>query len=721
MRSESERITVRTQGTASKKAAEILETELRRRTVGRNPACTASFLLVSDAGFANDDLFEIAADDTGLIFRANGTRGLIYAIGMFFRKAAFRDGSLRLSTDLSGRYAPKKPIRGHQLGYRPCNNTYDKWDTEDFRQYMLELMYFGMNTVELIPFSEQNDLMKYDSVSMSAILSEEAHALGLDVSLWIPNTDEDKESARREREALFRKLPYIDAVFIPGSDPGSLPAAEMLSRCRDLYEILIKYHPNAKIWPSAQAPHNAPSWGEEFLAALPLAGDGVGGVITGPNRAFHIDVLRQRLPEKYPIRFYPDITHNLRCEHPVHFEKDDWHYAFAAALSRECINPRPVEYKRLFDTIKPYTIGSVTYSDGVNDDVNKAVWCALEWDDTLSAEEIIEDYARAYLWNYDTDRITAAILLLEKNWQDSPLEKRLDFTLYLLDGLCKEENDWRFWQLRFRATCDKYVKDRLLADSAAVGMAKALIEAGDISGASAVLSAPQSEELQQLRREIDLTAEALYETVGMQLSVQKYHASGWERGATLDTIDQPLTDKEWLLYKIRTAASENEIRRAAKRNDVSAGDFYFSVALDGLAALWTAQAPDFYMNIQGDRPDVNNGALPVCLQKAYDHFSLRAELSGFIPGEAYELTVTYLQPTELFLNRHTVRVNGTALAPPAFNKAFTDEMLPPRFSAYTYQIPAPAMRDEKLRLVIEEPDRGFQLAEFRIIRRRETR
>ena len=121
----------------------------------------------------------------------------------------------------------------------------------------------------------------------------------------------------------------------------------------------------------------------------------------------------------------------------------------------------------------------MTYSDGVNDDVNKAVWCALEWDDTLSAAEIAEDYARAYLYGYPIEAATAAILLLEKNWSGSPLEKRIDFTAHLLGSLKRAQNPWRFYQLWFRALCDLYVKNRMLEDTAAYGAAALRLSDGD--------------------------------------------------------------------------------------------------------------------------------------------------------------------------------------------------------------------------------------------------
>ncbi|MBQ7637745.1 MAG: hypothetical protein IJS90_02440 [Clostridia bacterium] len=715
MRLKTTRTTLISYGDDALRAAAIFENELFYRAGirvknGRENAGTV-LSLISDAGFCDSDVFEISGDEKKLTFRADDIRGLIFAMGLFLRKAKFTEDEIILVSDIRGLHRPAKPVRGHQLGFRPISNTYDKWGPGEFERYMLELMFFGMNTVEFIPLTEQNSLMKLSGPAMTAVLSEKAKALGLNVSLWIPNGDGSEEDELREREALFKSVPFIDAVFVPGSDPGDLPAKEMLERCKRIKKILNVYHPKAELWPSAQAPHNAPEWGEEFIEGIKSSGGEFAGVITGPNRAFNIDVLREKLPEDTPIRFYPDVTHNLRCEHPVHFDKDDWHYAFSTCLSRESINPRPTEYKRLFETVRPYTVGSVTYSDGVNDDVNKAVWCALEWDPEQKAEDAVEDYVRAYLYGYDPEKSAAAILLLEKNWEGTPLEKRIDFTHYLINSLKKGDDCWRFEQLWFRALCDKYVKERFIADTAAVGAAKAQIIRGDINGAASTLSAPLSEHVTALRDEIEQSAGRLFQRIGMQLGTKDYFSSGWERGATLATIDLPITDKDWLMSLIDRPEL---LRKAVKRNEVGDGEYYFSLALHGLGALWVYQEPDFYMDFQGDRPNVNNGAFPVCLQKLFDHFCLRAELELSEENVDRYLTVTYKKPSRFFLERHRASVNGTLLGRPKLNELFTKEMCPEGFFAYTYFIPADAISGGRIKLEITERTAGFETAEFRI-------
>ena len=57
----------------------------------------------------------------------------------------------------------------------------------------------------------------------------------------------------------------------------------------------------------------------------------------------------------------------------------DWDLAYASTEGREVINPRPTQEARFSISIENYAIGFLTYSEGVNDDVNKFVWSGLGW------------------------------------------------------------------------------------------------------------------------------------------------------------------------------------------------------------------------------------------------------------------------------------------------------------------------------------------------------
>ena len=90
------------------------------------------------------------------------------------------------------------------------------------------------------------------------------------------------------------------------------------------------------------------------------------GVGYGPSSP-PIDLERQHLPVKYQHRLYGDITHTVRCQYPT----ENWDQAYALTLGRECTNPQPYYYSRIFREDMPFTDGFLSYSDGVHDDVNK--------------------------------------------------------------------------------------------------------------------------------------------------------------------------------------------------------------------------------------------------------------------------------------------------------------------------------------------------------------
>ena len=693
----------------------------------------AKIVFSVDPTIENNDLFVVNYCSEQIIFTAKTIRGLIFGYSLLLRKTTFIDDKAVLKENISGTHAPQKQIRGHQIGYRTTPNTYDAWDYNDYFRCQLDLMAFGANTIEHNGSRGKgefrNRLMKYEQEEFLIEASRLAKKVDIDVSLWYANDDKQtEEEALTERDRLFSLMERLDYCFIPGGDPGDMQADDFIQRCKLISKIYKKHHPEGKMHISAQAPHSHPDWGEIFVRELSAEPGEFDAVIMGPNHAYPMHQLREKIPARYPMRFYPDLTHNLRCEYPVNFQQDDWHFAFCNTLSRESVNPRPTELRTLYRIFAPYTIGGVSYSEGVHDDVNKAVWSALEWNKDADLREILLDYARFFIYGVDEEEIADIIFLMEKSWQGDPVENPCIEVVYhklctLLSSHPFLEENWRFKLLYFRSCCDMLVKMRRSFELKLCKEAMLHLKEYNVSSALEVLNTPFSEDYNTLRETITKTADKLFKLIGIQLDVEHYCADGWERGAVLDTIDNNVTDKAFLISKLQmvnpdiTDEDKYLIDALINRNVTATDEVYYSVALHNLNTLGVTQNGEFYMDVQGDRPSTREAPLPMSMTKVYDHFTFEARFGGFLPDTDYELTVVYKDKTKDSVTEHTICANGKIIYKgPQFGGCKVQELdsviLAPGFTSATYRIGSEIFINGALELCISEPIMGVNICEL---------
>ena len=117
-----------------------------------------------------------------------------------------------------------------------------------------------------------------------------------------------------------------------------------------------------------------------------------------------------------------------------------------------------------------------------------------------------------------------------------------------------ERRNWRFQQALFRAYYDAYIRRRLIFETELEEQAMQMLRNASTLGATNAIAAAQqilrratTEPANSvLRSRIFELGEALFQSIGMQLSVEKYQAIGIDRGACLDTLDYPLNNRPWL-------------------------------------------------------------------------------------------------------------------------------------------------------------------------------
>lgn len=622
--------TVTLPGNASarmKRAASVLVEEVEKRTqlhwpVGQQEGAGPGISLAIVSGKPREG-YSIRADTNRITITGNDERGLLFGVGKLLRTVVCERQSITLDTRrITGSSAPKYSLRGHQLGYRPKTNAYDAWNVPTWNQYIRDLAMFGTNAIELIP-PRSDDLpdsphFPLPPEEMMVEMSRICDNYDLDVWIWYPAMDPDYadpatvESALKEWAHFYEVVPRIDAIFVPGGDPGHTAPKPMLAFLEKQKASLRRFHPKAQMWMSPQGFRE--EWMKEFFSLLdqPNTAAWLDGIVFGPQNRFSVQEFRERVPKRYPIRFYPDITHSTSCQYPV----PNWDVAYALTQGRETINPRPEGQANILRRLSPFTIGFLTYSEGCNDDVNKFVWSALGWDPQMRAIDAVREFSHYFFGAQYTDGVAQGLLNLEQNW-NGPLatNEGVNVTLAQFQQLERKASpavleNWRFQQALYRAYFDDYVRSRLLEEMACLERARAILSAVkeigwnpeplEIGGPPsphppngrdpdllleaaerALTEAAASYGSIPSRSRVKELGEALLQSIQMQLAVDRYQGEAVVRGTNLETLDYPVTNIVWFrkqLSAIRKLGSANEqvtaIKQLLGRTDPGPGGFY---------------------------------------------------------------------------------------------------------------------------------------------------
>ncbi|MFN7937586.1 MAG: glycoside hydrolase family 20 zincin-like fold domain-containing protein [Bryobacteraceae bacterium] len=485
------------------KAAQMLVEEVEKRTQIRMPQGASGkpvIRLLRAAAGGKAEGYRLRTTPTEIVIEGNDSRGVLFGVGHFLRLARMSRQSFSIAAGVNIETAPQTGLRGHQLGYRPKTNSYDAWTLPMWEQYIRELAVFGTNAIELIPPRSDDDddsphfpLPKIDTMAgMSKIIDD----YGLDVWIWYPALDADYskpetvEFALKEWAEVFRRLPRIDHVFVPGGDPGHTSPQYLMPLLEKQTANLRKYHPKAKMWVAPQG--FSQEWLDEFIGMLRKEPAWLEGIVFGPQNRVSLPKLREMVPKRFPIRHYPDITHTIRAQYPV----PEWDVAYALTLGREPVNPRPHDMRAIFRLLQSYTNGFLTYSEGCNDDVNKIVWSALGWNRDADLMSVLREYSQFFIGPEFRDGFAQGLLALEQNWRGPLLgNASVNATLEQFQAMERTATpqqllNWRFQQGLYRAYYDAYIRARLIHETEGGGAAPMKHRAATASRAFPSQSAP---------------------------------------------------------------------------------------------------------------------------------------------------------------------------------------------------------------------------------------
>jgi hypothetical protein len=531
---------------------------------------------------------------TVLLIAGHDERGVLFGIGLLLRKMNLAPGSATLAAPLNASMAPEKPVRSHQIGYRYKNNTYDAWTLAQFEQQIRDLAVFGANTVQLIaPNSDDAETSPlFPAPPLETLLGIDRilDRYGLNCDLYYPEMEGDyshPEDVTRELarfEELVRQMPRLDALWIPGGDPGHTAPELLLPLVAQQAGILHRYHPGARVYLSAQG-MDARQY-EDFYRLLQQPPRWLSGVFFGPQSRDSFETQRGHLPAALPMIFYPDIGHTMHAQFPV----PQWDPVFALTEGREPIDPRPADEGIIYRHFAPLHEGFVTYSEGANDDVNKMLWSQWGWSQAIPAQEILADYGRYFVAPRLEESFAKGLMQLEENWR-GPLAANhsIEPTLQQFEAMAAtpEAKNWRFLMAYYRATYDAYLQRRLRFEQAQQAQALEILRgaaqpslAQRAALAEAQLGTPLPDDVRALEARLFQLGNELFHQAGLQLSTVFYGASNWERGANLDHADIPLNDRLWIdaqledLRTLPTAQQQPALAQLLAHYDPPAGTLY---------------------------------------------------------------------------------------------------------------------------------------------------
>jgi hypothetical protein len=381
-----------------------------------------------------------------------------------------------------------------------------------------------------------------------------------------------------ERLVIFKELEYIDHLFIPPYDVGGCHCDKCqpwsityLELVRDTAAYLHRYHPTAQVWISNQGfgpaenewlwktlADEQPEWlrvvqyGPTAYGSLTDADQHAVGRKPGSRRypamgtlTRNLQETARRVPADCRLVLGPDVTHTFQPKYGL--EHIDpallWLHTYESPFAR------PMGYHGVFRATASATSGVALYSEGLYDDLNKALWAGWAWSPDLSPWDATLNYARWWFGEGAAQFATEAILLSEANWENPLLSnEQVEQVVLQLDQAEMriprhlQENNWRWTMWRLRGLLDLLAQQKLrLADETHGDVQTLLSEAlsnqrdllDGVRTACDLLDLKRRESrLEGLKREIHDLDNLLHHRIGLRLPA-------------VGNLDAELTNLSW--------------------------------------------------------------------------------------------------------------------------------------------------------------------------------
>ncbi len=481
-----------------RKIARILE----QRILARCPACAVgtdgaslNITLSVQAGMAPESYRIESNGDRCIRILGGCERGVLYGAGKFLRTSRYEPAGF-LPGLWRGESAPKRPFRAIYLATH-FHNFYEAAPREDVDRYIQDLGLWGYNAVIIhYPTSQLTGLddpaSKEWFLRFKAVLAE-ARSCGLQVGLiqvanqcFMPAPPElaftkmtgqsnagsgvciskpaGKDLVVRIYQELLDEFRDVGLdVFILGPyDDGGCGCPDcwpwgskgFVNISRELSSHVRARHPGCRIvlhtWCFESENDSRPlgEW-EGLDARLKKDRSWLDYIMAdGHDDYFPKYPMEIGVPGNLPLVNFPEISM---------FGASPWG-GYGA-------NPAPAHFQRLWDRIKSSVAGGMPYSEGIYEDINKAIIARFYWDENQDAGETVREYASFEFAPEASDRVLKLVRILEENLPRNSIKSSARDAFAIakeVDAMLAGPSrlGWRWRVLYLRALIDREMFDQ---------------------------------------------------------------------------------------------------------------------------------------------------------------------------------------------------------------------------------------------------------------------
>ena len=487
-------------GPALKSIAGILERQITQR-------CEAAVVASGDAQLAVELAVEPGAGPEGfrisdgrdgaVRIAGQDERGVLYGIGRLLRASRYDRGGITAGA-WRGTSAPKCPLRAVYLATH-FNNFYEAAPLEDVKRYVQDLGLWGYNTVLIHyptwQFAGLTDPAARKWIERFRAVLTAARQCGLQVGLLqcpnqgyktapgelrgvkVPgnfrgnfgvNLCPSRPDARKVLLQVYDELldefketgldwfefwPYDEGGCSCGScSPWG--ARGYVSISKEIAGHVRARSPNCKVilstW-SFENENDANPDGEWVGLAKDLAEDKSWVqylMADGHDNYFPKYLLETGIPGGLPLLNFPEISM---------FGMNYWG-GYGA-------NPAPAHFQMLWDRVRQKAVGGAPYSEGIYEDINKAICAQFYWQPDRKAEETVKEYL-AFEFSPDTaEDLLETVRIFEQNHQRGGIRESALRAFELVQKAeekmtVRARESWRWRIFRLRALIDKEMFQR---------------------------------------------------------------------------------------------------------------------------------------------------------------------------------------------------------------------------------------------------------------------